>query len=63
MTERIMVTCTKQQLNILLATLEVKIEKMIAEGWTVAQLKGEYDAMLLRQMKDWQKEKDYLNSL
>lgn len=63
MTERIMVTCTRQQLNILLAALEVKIERMIADGWTAAQLKEDYDSMLSRHMEDWQKGKEYFNQL
>ena len=63
MAERIMVTCTRQQLNILLAAFEVKIERMIVDGWTTAQLKEEYNAMLSRHMQDWQKGKEYLDSL
>ena len=47
----------------LLVDLGAPIEKMITDGLTVAQLKVEYEDMLLRQMKDWQKEKEYLKSL
>ena len=54
--------CTKREMYDLLVDLGAPIEKMITDGLTVAQLKVEYEDMLLRQMKDWQKEKEYLKS-
>lgn len=53
----------KREMYDLLVDLGAPIEKMITDGLTVAQLKVEYEDMLLRQMKDWQKEKEYLKSL
>jgi hypothetical protein len=55
--------CTKQQMCDLLACLDVQIEKMIADGWTVAQLREEYRAMLARQLKDWNLRKEYFNAI
>ena len=55
--------CTKQQMYDLLACLDVPIEKMIADGWTVSDLRNEYRTMLARQLKDWRQGKDYFNSL
>lgn len=63
MAERILITCTKRQLRNLLGALDVKIQKMIADGWTVAQIEKEYNAMLSCQLKDWHKRKEYFNSL
>lgn len=47
----------------LLASLDVQIEKMIADGWTVAQLREEYRAMLARQLRDWNLRKEYFNAI
>ncbi|MGI0019831.1 MAG: hypothetical protein ACREAY_05125 [Nitrososphaera sp.] len=55
--------CTKQQMYDLLASLDVQIEKMIADGWTVAQLREEYRAMLARQLRDWNLRKEYFNAI
>lgn len=55
--------CTKEQMYDLLACLDVPIEKMIADGWMVAQLREEYRAMLARQLKDWNMRKEYFNTI
>ena len=55
--------CTKQQMYDLLACLEVPIENMIAESWTVRELRKEYRAMLTRQLRDWRQGKEYFNSI
>ena len=55
--------CTKQQMYDLLACLDVPIEKMIADGRTVRELRKEYRAMLTRQLRDWRQGKEYFNSL
>ena len=63
MSERITIPCTRQQLSNLIAALDAKIERLIAEGWTVSQVKEEYNTMLSRQLNDWQKQKEYFDSL
>ena len=55
--------CTKRALYDLLVELDAPIERMIADGWTAAQLKEDYDSMLSRHMEDWQKGKEYFNQL
>ena len=55
--------CTKQQMYDLLACLDVPIENMIADGWTVRELRKEYRKMLARQLRDWQEGKEYFNSI
>lgn len=55
--------CTKEQMYDLLACLDVPVEKMIADDWTVAQLREEYRAMLARQLKDWNMRKEYFNTI
>ena len=55
--------CTKQQMYDLLACLDAPIEKMIADKWTIAQLRKEYRDMLIRQLRDWRQGKDYFNSI
>jgi hypothetical protein len=55
--------CTKQQMYDLLACLDVQIEKMIADGWTVRELRKEYRVMLTKQLKDWRQGKEYFNSI
>jgi hypothetical protein len=55
--------CTKQQMYDLLACLDVPIEKMIADSWTVGELRKEYRIMLTRQLRDWRQGKDYFNSI
>jgi len=47
----------------LLACLDVPIENMIADGWTVRELRKEYRAMLARQLRDWRQGKEYFNSI
>lgn len=55
--------CTKEQMYDLLACLDVQIEKMVADGWTVAQLREEYRATLTRQLKDWNMREEYFNTI
>lgn len=55
--------CTEEQMYDLLACLDVPIEKMIADGWTVAQLREEYRAMLTQQLRDWNMRKEYFNTI
>ena len=47
----------------MLASLDVQVERMIADGWTVEELMERYRAVLVRQLNDWNQRKGYFNKM
>ena len=47
----------------ILASLEVPVQGMIADCWTVEELRQKYRTMLARQLKDWNSREEYFNKM